>query len=123
MASLVRVIIASRVRLYRESLALLPGSRTGVEVVGWARGPDDALAGVEETEPDVLLLDLTMEGDSEQVRRLVQQVRVPVVILGVEDYDADNPGMGGVLGRRLAPLAHGLGAKCPRLQLGTAARP
>lgn len=88
MASLVRVIIASRVRLYRESLALLPGSRTGVEVVGWARGPDDALAGVEETEPDVLLLDLTMEGDSEQVRRLVQQVRVPVVILGVEDYDA-----------------------------------
>ncbi len=87
--NLVRVAIVSGVRLYREGLALALRPHTGVEVVGSVAGPGEMLAAVQTLQPDVLLIDLALEDDAALVRRLLRQVTVPVVILGVTDDDSD----------------------------------
>jgi DNA-binding NarL/FixJ family response regulator len=85
----VRVVIATRVRIYRDGLAQALGPAAGVEVVGSAPSAAEVLAAVAGTAPDVVLLDLAMEERPEQVRALVHRIPVPVVVLGVEERDDD----------------------------------
>jgi two-component system nitrate/nitrite response regulator NarL len=88
-AETVRVVIASRVRVYRDGLDVVLRSQAGVTVVGSASSPDEVLATVLRTRPDVVLLDLAMEGDPDRVRALAHRIPAPVVVLGVEDEDSD----------------------------------
>ena len=53
-----RVAIAADVCLYREGLALSLGRRPGIEVVGTASAPGEAVELVRREHPDVLLLDV-----------------------------------------------------------------
>jgi two-component system nitrate/nitrite response regulator NarL len=88
-AETVRVVIASRVRVYRDGLAVVLRAQAGVEVVGTAPGPAEVLATALRTRPNVVLLDLAMEGDPGRVRAMANRLPAPVVVLGVEDEDAD----------------------------------
>lgn len=58
----VRVVVADDHPVYREGLALLLNREAGIEVVGVAADGRDAVALCEELSPDVLLVDLRMEG-------------------------------------------------------------
>ena len=55
-----RVVIADDQRVVREGLATIVGGLPGVEVVGLAADGQEAVAQVEETNPDVVLMDLRM---------------------------------------------------------------
>jgi DNA-binding NarL/FixJ family response regulator len=86
-----RVVIADDHTFYREGLARLL-RKFGVDVVGEAPDGDAALRLVEETSPDVLLLDLRMPGVSglDALRILTERAgpaRVLVLSVSAEESD------------------------------------
>jgi DNA-binding NarL/FixJ family response regulator len=86
-----RVVIADDHTFYREGLARLL-RKFGVDVVGEAPDGDAALRLVEETSPDVLLLDLRMPGVSglDALRMLTERAgpaRVLVLSVSAEESD------------------------------------
>jgi DNA-binding NarL/FixJ family response regulator len=86
-----RVVIADDHAFYREGLARLLG-KLGIEVVGEAPDGATAVRMVEQTSPDVVLLDLKMPGVSglEATRRLTEQAapsRVIVLSVSAEGRD------------------------------------
>jgi DNA-binding NarL/FixJ family response regulator len=86
-----RVVIADDHTFYREGLARLL-RKFGVDVVGEAPDGEIALRLVEETSPDVVLLDLRMPGVSglEALRRLTERAgSARVLVLSVSADEAD----------------------------------
>jgi DNA-binding NarL/FixJ family response regulator len=86
-----RVVIADDHTFYREGLARLL-RKFGVEVVGEAPDGEAAVQLVEETSPDVVLLDLRMPGVSglEAVRRLTEDAAATrVLVLSVSAEESD----------------------------------
>jgi DNA-binding NarL/FixJ family response regulator len=80
----IRVVLADDQTLVREGLTLMLGLMDGVEVVGVAADGEEAVAAVEETRPDVALLDLRMPrvDGVEATRRLRERTPdVEVVVL------------------------------------------
>ena len=59
---MIRVVVAADTRLYREGLAELLSRATGISVVATAANLSKTFARVREHEPDVVLLDMAMEG-------------------------------------------------------------
>jgi DNA-binding NarL/FixJ family response regulator len=86
-ARLIRVALVDDHHLVREGLRLVLASSPGIEVVGEAATHAGAFELLEETQPDVLLLDLTFpEGDALPVLRSLR-VRYPdlrVVVLTMD---------------------------------------
>jgi DNA-binding NarL/FixJ family response regulator len=86
-----RVVIADDHTFYREGLARLL-RKFGVDVVGEASDGEIALRLVEETSPDVVLLDLRMPGVSglEALRRLTERTgSARVLVLSVSADESD----------------------------------
>jgi DNA-binding NarL/FixJ family response regulator len=86
-----RVVIADDHAVYREGLARLL-RKFGVDVVGEAPDGEAAIRMVDQTAPDVVLLDLRMPGMSglEAVRLLTDQAAaVRVLVLSVSADEAD----------------------------------
>jgi DNA-binding NarL/FixJ family response regulator len=86
-----RVVIADDHAFYREGLTRLL-RKFGVEVVGEAPDGEAALRMVEQTSPDVVVLDLKMPGVSglEATRRLVEHgAPSPVLVLSVSAEESD----------------------------------
>jgi DNA-binding NarL/FixJ family response regulator len=86
-----RVVIADDHTFYREGLARLL-RKFGVDVVGEAPDGEAAVRLVEETSPDVVLVDLRMPGTSglEAVRMLTEHAaatRVLVLSVSAEEWD------------------------------------
>jgi DNA-binding NarL/FixJ family response regulator len=86
-----RVVIADDHTFYREGLARLL-RKFGVDVVGEAPDGEAAIRLVEETSPDVVLLDLRMPGVSglDAVRRLTEEsAATRVLVLSVSADESD----------------------------------
>ena len=83
-ATSVRVLVVDDQKVVRDGLAMMLGLLDGIEVVGVAVDGADAVRQVEEVDPDVVLMDLsmpTMDG-VEATRRLVARgARARVVVL------------------------------------------
>jgi DNA-binding NarL/FixJ family response regulator len=86
-----RVVIADDHAFYREGLTRMLG-KFGIEVVGEAPDGEAAVRMVEQTSPDVVLLDLKMPGVSgiEATRLLIEHgVPSPVLVLSVSAEESD----------------------------------
>jgi DNA-binding NarL/FixJ family response regulator len=86
-----RVVIADDHAFYREGLIRLL-RKFGIDVVGEAPDGEAALRMVEQTSPDVVLLDLKMPGVSglEATRRLTEHgASSPVLVLSVSAEESD----------------------------------
>jgi DNA-binding NarL/FixJ family response regulator len=80
----IRVLVVDDQRVVREGLLMLLGLIEGLEVVGAAGDGEEALAVVDATDPDVVLMDLNMPrlDGIEATRRLAQtHPHLPVVVL------------------------------------------
>ena len=86
---MIRALVASDVRLYREGLA--DGLRRSgrAEVVGTASGGDAAVARVQELGPDVVLVDLAMADWEPAVRAIAARTAARVVVLGVREVEEE----------------------------------
>ena len=99
---ILRVVIADDHPFYRQGLARLL-SQSGVEVVGQASNGPAAIELVEQTAPDVAVVDLNMPGMSgvEVTRRLNERMpasRVLVVSVSAQEYDVTEAILAGASG-------------------------
>src|SRR5918992_1655583 len=99
---ILRVVIADDHPFYRQGLARLL-SQSGVEVVGQASNGPSAIELVEQTAPDVAVVDLNMPGMSgvEVTRRLHQRMpasRVLVVSVSAQEDDVTEAILAGASG-------------------------
>ena len=81
--SRMRVYLVEDSQLVRERLAAFVSKIPGVELVGEAENPWDALTGITRTHPDALILDLELGGASgvDVLRQLQTWSRRPAVIV------------------------------------------
>lgn len=84
---MIRVIIADDHRLVREGVSKLLNSAEDIEVVGQASGGVEALELVRIEEPDVLLLDVSMEGIDglETLSACREEAGPPVLMLSMHE--------------------------------------
>ena len=86
---MIRALVASDVRLYREGLADGLGRSGRVEVVGTASGGDEAVARTRELGPDVVLVDLAIADWEPAVRAIAARTEARVVVLGVREVEEE----------------------------------
>ena len=85
-----RVLIVDDHPVFRDGLAGLLATLRGVEVAGTAGTAEEALAAIEETAPDVVLMDINLPGASgvEATRRASQIApRTAVLVISMVDDD------------------------------------
>jgi len=86
----VPVLILAEVGVYRDALAGSLGRHERIEVVGVAAGLEEALAGVEQAGPEIVLVDTRMPAGASAVEALVAAApEVRVVALAVAEDDGD----------------------------------
>ncbi len=83
------VLIAARVRLYRDGLGEILGQEEDVKVIGGASDRRDTLVGVQRLRPDVVLLDPTITGYIDVIRELREATRVKVVALASTQTESE----------------------------------
>jgi two-component system nitrate/nitrite response regulator NarL len=87
---MIRVLICSDVRIYREGLAEVLAHRPGVAVVATSAGGRDSLERVRELGADVVLLDTSASGSLDVLRELTAGApHAKVVALGVSESEPD----------------------------------
>jgi DNA-binding NarL/FixJ family response regulator len=87
----IRILVVARIRLYRDGLADALARREGIEVVGTADTPDDALERVKQLSPDIVILEAPSAADQaalQQLARHSQSIRVIVLGLAPNEKDA-----------------------------------
>jgi DNA-binding NarL/FixJ family response regulator len=81
-ANLIRVLIVDDHAAIRAGLRALLQREEDIEIVGEARNGEEALALVQELQPDVILLDIAMPGiKGTEVAAEIQTMELPVQIL------------------------------------------
>jgi two-component system, NarL family, nitrate/nitrite response regulator NarL len=84
----IRVVVVAELRLYREGLAELLEGREGLRVVGASPGGDDAIAEIEQVQPDVALVDMAMIDNTGAIRTLVRRApAVRIIALGLPETE------------------------------------
>lgn len=82
----VRVVIVADVRLYREGMQASLAARSRLSVVAAARDGDEALRLIQETSPDIVVIDMATRDSLSAVRAIRQCAPdVHIVGLGVEE--------------------------------------
>jgi two-component system nitrate/nitrite response regulator NarL len=69
---MIKIIICSNIRIYREGLASVLSRLDSMQVVGAENRFEDAIRKISQTCPDVVLLDMTMEGAFRAAREIIQ---------------------------------------------------
>lgn len=90
MTTLISVVLAEDHSMVREGIARLIQAVPGVELVGLATDGHDALRVVQETRPDVLLLDITMPrlgGLGVLARIVAEYPETHVIMLSMHDNE------------------------------------
>ena len=81
---MIRILIVSGIRLYREGLRLLLSQNQSFEVVGTASSIDELLDSAETLSPDLVLLDLALNDGLPAAQILMESLPdLPIVALGV----------------------------------------
>jgi two-component system nitrate/nitrite response regulator NarL len=87
---MIRVLVCSHIRLYREGLAEILAHDRTLDVVGVASTGEESLARADALLPDVVLLDMAMPGGISTVAALEAAASgVRVIALGVGEEDAE----------------------------------
>src|SRR5579862_5499611 len=90
MTGSIRVLIADDQRVVREGLAMVLGLLPDVEVVGAASDGTEAVAMVEELNPDVVLMDLRMPRcDGVEATRLLRDRQAVTRVVVLTTYADD----------------------------------
>jgi DNA-binding NarL/FixJ family response regulator len=78
-----KVLIADDSSLFRKNLVDLLHEVQGVEIVGQAQDVDETLSAISVTSPDVLTLEVSINGESgiDVLKKIKQDQLVPVVIM------------------------------------------
>ena len=86
--SVIRVLIAARVRLYRDGLASLLGRDQQIEIAATVADGNQALARLRSSVVDVVVVDTALPSSLEAIRAIhAANPDVPVVALGVTEDD------------------------------------
>jgi two-component system, NarL family, nitrate/nitrite response regulator NarL len=86
----IAVLVASEVRLYRESLEQMLRVAPGLHVLEGALNAAEILDRMEHTQPSVVLLDMAMDGAIAVARQLSRQWRATkVVALGMPEFETE----------------------------------
>lgn len=88
-ADLIRVLVVDGHQLYSEALAMLLGRQPDLRLVGSAGSAEEALALLDEEQPDVVLMDLDMPGldgigATRRIRDTAQEAKV-VILTALDD--------------------------------------
>jgi DNA-binding NarL/FixJ family response regulator len=85
------VLIADDQRVVREGLTMVLGLMPGVKIVGSARDGEEAIALVEQLQPDVVLMDLRMPRcDGVEATRRLNQSGTPTKVVVLTTYADDH---------------------------------
>jgi len=84
----IRLLVASDVRLYREGIVAILGGTGPCEIVGTAADRPSTLESALRLQPDVTLIDLTMAESRQTVRALAGD-GVAVVVFGVREREEE----------------------------------
>jgi DNA-binding NarL/FixJ family response regulator len=87
---MIRVMVVTDIRLYRDGLVRYLGDQPQVEVVGSAASTREGIRQVEELRPDIVLMDLTLLNCHAAVRtiaRVAPATRVVVLAMPEEEQD------------------------------------
>jgi len=86
----VRVLLASDARVYREGLERMLGEIEQIIVVGEATCAEEAAEQVRRVEPDVVLLDMSMEDSFSAARQVAKTSKTSrVVALGMQESETE----------------------------------
>lgn len=86
----ISVIIADDHKLFREGLKTLLQNEPGIHVVGEARNGEEAVAVVQNLQPDIVLMDIEMPLlDGIEATRLIAQKQLSTKVLMLSNFDAD----------------------------------
>ena len=87
---MIRVLIVTDIRLYREGLADALARREALQVAGTAGSRDGAIAALDECHPDVVLVDMAMLDGQATARALLEHVPdTRLVVLAVPELERD----------------------------------
>ncbi|MDO5145724.1 MAG: response regulator transcription factor [Eubacteriales bacterium] len=87
---MIKVMIADDQELIRESLAIVLGANSDMEVVGMASDGQQVLDGIARAKPDVILMDIRMPGmDGVECTRQVKEKYPDISIIVLTTFDDD----------------------------------
>lgn len=85
-----KVFIVEDAELVREALKIMLSEISGVTVVGSAVDEQDAIEQIEETHPDVVVLDISLQsGSGIEVLRTVKKSRPRIKVMMLTNYTDD----------------------------------
>ncbi len=85
-----RILIVDDQELFRDSLSIIMKSSENIEVTGAVSSVDEALASIQETVPDAVLMDIRMPGkDGVEGTRLIKNRYPDVKVIVLTTFDDD----------------------------------
>ena len=83
---LIGILVLSPIRIYREGLSRVLAEESAVRVLGAAATPEDAEALLEDTNVNVVLIDISTDPNLAALRQLARHDGLRVIALGVAEH-------------------------------------
>ena len=86
----IKVIIVTDVKLYQQGLLRILGEQEGLQTCGAVATTNEALAVIDDTQPDVALVDLAMQDSQVVISKIACSTPAPkVLVMGISEVDED----------------------------------